>query len=123
MPNILIGGDLCPIGRNQSLFEQGNAALLLNDLLPEFENADLSIVNLECPLIRDESPIVKCGPVLGAPTTCVNGMKAASINMFNLANNHIMDHGTQGLQTTIETLEQHGIMHVGAGTNLDEARK
>ncbi len=122
-PNILIASDTCPIGRNQRPFECGEAKALLNDLLPEFEQADLSIVNLECPLINGQSPTEKCGPNLGAPVSCVNGLKAMGVDVVGLANNHIMDHGPQGLRTTIEALDEHGILHVGAGWHLDEARK
>ena len=121
--SILIAGDTCPIGRNQPLFQKGDAHALLGDLLPEFEQADLSIVNLECPLIREESPIEKVGPNLGTPVDRVKGLKAMGIDVVGLANNHIMDHGPQGLRTTIKTLEEHGIAHVGAGENVDEARK
>jgi hypothetical protein len=123
MVRILIGGDFCPIGRNQTLFEQGNTESLFSDLLPHFEKADLSILNLECPLIEVESPIEKCGPVLGAPTACVKGIKAAGIDVLGLANNHIMDNGWTGLNSTLETLQQEGISCFGAGKNLEDARK
>jgi len=93
MINILIGGDTCPIGRNEPLFRKNDAVGLLGDLAPEFETADLSIVNLECPLIRNETPVAKCGPNLGAPVDCANGLKAMGVDVVGLANNHIMDHG------------------------------
>jgi len=80
-------------------------------------------VNLECPLIREETPTEKIGPVLGAPQSCVKGLKAMGIDLVGLANNHIMDHGARGLQTTIEVLQENGIGYVGAGGNLEEARR
>lgn len=123
LASILIASDTCPIGRNQRPFEYGDAQTLLNDLLPEFEQADLSIVNLECPLIQRESPTEKCGPNLGAPVGCGNGLKAMGVDVVGLANNHIMDHGPKGLRTTIEALDEHGILHVGAGEDLDAARR
>jgi len=118
---ILIGGDTCPIGRNQSLFESGDAHALLNDLMPEFEQADLSIVNLECPLIREESPIEKVGPNLGVPEACVKGLKEMGIDIVGLANNHIMDHGAEGLRNTISVCRDARLGTVGAGENLSEA--
>ena len=120
---ILTGGDTCLIGRNESLFQQGDATSLLNDLLPEFDSADLSIVNLECPLIREDSPIEKVGPNLGVREACVSGLKAMGIDVVGLANNHIMDHGIKGLRNTIKALEEYGIAHVGAGENVAKARK
>ena len=120
---IVIGGDTCPIGRNQPLFQKGDAQALLGDLLPQFEQADLVIANLECPLIEREAPIVKCGPNLGAPVDCVNGIRALGVDVVGLANNHIMDHGPQGLRSTIRALDENGIAYVGAGQDLEAARK
>lgn len=118
---ILIGGDVCPIGRNQVLFQRGDAQGLLNDLLPEFESADLAVVNVECPLIDREVPIEKTGPNLRAPVDCADGLKAMGIDVAGIANNHIMDHGTQGLRSTVIALKEAGIKYVGAGENLAEA--
>lgn len=121
--NIIIGSDICPIGRNEKLFEAGDAKHIFNDLLSEFEQADFSVVNLECPLIRNESPILKHGPVLGVNSGCIKGIKNASIDLVNLANNHIMDHGAQGLRHTLEVCKKFGIGTVGAGRNIDQARQ
>jgi poly-gamma-glutamate capsule biosynthesis protein CapA/YwtB (metallophosphatase superfamily) len=112
--SILIGGDLCPTGSNLPLFEKGDGAALLGECVSEFQKADLSVVNLECPLIREESPIEKEGPILDAPVDCVKGFRAMGIDVVNLGNNHIMDHGSTGLQSTIAALEDNDIAHVGA---------
>jgi poly-gamma-glutamate capsule biosynthesis protein CapA/YwtB (metallophosphatase superfamily) len=121
--NILIGADICPIEGNQHYFEQGDAKSLFNDLLNEFEDADLVIANLECPLIETPSPILKTGPTFGAPGTCIKGIKQAGINVINLANNHIMDHGVAGLDNTLKACADAGISTVGAGCNVAEARR
>jgi hypothetical protein len=123
MADLIIGGDVCPTGRNQTFFQRGDAAALLNDLLPEFRQAGLASVNLECPLIERPSPIQKTGPCLGAPPDCAKGLKAMGVQLVNLANNHILDHGFIGLRTTVLALEKHGIAYVGAGQSLSEARR
>ena len=46
MPTIVIGGDVCPVGRNDSLFKEGNASSIFSDLLDVFRSSDFSIVNL-----------------------------------------------------------------------------
>jgi hypothetical protein len=71
MVKVLIGADVCPIRRNLSYFKNGDAKSIFNDLLEEFESADLSIVNLECPFINVSTPIKKCGPVLGVESDCM----------------------------------------------------
>src|ERR1035437_7470591 len=101
MATILIGADICPIEGNRPYFINGDAACLLNDLLPEFQQAALSIANLECPLVKQPTPIVKTGPTFGEAGACINGIKQAGINVLNLANNHILDHGAPGLENTL----------------------
>lgn len=123
MISLLIAGDLCPIGRNLSRFKAGDAPGLFHDLLPEFERADFSIVNLECPLIDATAPIKKLGPVLGAPRDCIKGLVAAGIDAVNLANNHILDHGSKGLATTLDACRESGIVWVGAGADIREAQR
>jgi len=123
MIKLLIGGDVCPINRNMPYFMAGNARAIFNDLLDEFNRADLSIVNLECPLVDRDSPIEKAGPNLRAPVGCVVGLKQAKIDVVNLANNHIMDHGPNGLLSTLKSCKDAGIATVGAGSQILEARK
>ena len=121
MTVILIGGDVCPVGSNGPLFEDGRPEEIFNDLAAEFARADYSVVNLECPLVSRESPIEKDGAALRASVDCVNGLKAANIRAVNLANNHCMDHGEAGLRSTIATCDGAGIDHFGAGPDLHEA--
>ena len=120
---ILIGGDICPIGRNAALFNSGDAEGLFHDLLQDFENADLVIANMECPLIDRPTPKPKAGPVFGEDPTCINGISAAGIDVLCLANNHILDHGPRGLETTLAACAGAGISTVGAGANVAVARQ
>jgi poly-gamma-glutamate synthesis protein (capsule biosynthesis protein) len=123
MPSVIIGADICPIEANQPYFRRGDAPSLFHDLLPEFAQADLVVANLECPFIERPSPILKTGPTFGEPGDCINGIKAAGIDVLCLANNHIMDHGAPGLAHTLDVCACAGIATVGAGANLTEARR
>jgi poly-gamma-glutamate capsule biosynthesis protein CapA/YwtB (metallophosphatase superfamily) len=123
MVSLIIGADVCPIEGNQPYFLNGDAGALLHDLLPEFEQADLSVANLECPLIEHQTPILKTGPTFGEPDACINGIKQAGIDVLCLANNHILDHGAPGLHNTLQVCARAGIETVGAGSNLDAARR
>ena len=118
---VLIGGDVCPTERDQSLFKEGNAAGIFHDLLDEFSTADLAVVNLEFPLIEEPSPIRKTGPVLGAPSDCVQGLVSSHIKCVGLANNHILDHGARGVENTLRVCSRAGLLTFGAGQNRDEA--
>lgn len=124
MIRIVFGGDICPTGRIQNAFEDGNADEIFHDLLEDITYADLSVVNLECPLVSRETPINKGGggPVLGASSRCIRGFAAANWSVLNLANNHSFDHGACGLRETIDTIRGAGLGVVGAGLNISEAQ-
>ena len=122
MIRILVGGDVCPMGNIQNSFINGKADEIFHDLLEEIVKANLSVVNLECPLLSQNTPIAKVGPVLGSSTRCIEGFVAARWNVLNLANNHSYDHGTKGLLETIHTIKSAGLNVVGAGVNIQEAQ-
>ena len=121
MTKIVIAGDICPGGHIEKPFVEGKAEEIYHDLLPQIQEADLSVANLECPLVENQSPIAKSGPVLDAPIECIRGFSAAGWDVLNLANNHSFDHGSSGLATTIKTVERAGMDTIGAGANLAEA--
>ena len=121
---ILIGADLVPTGSNQKEFAEAAVCRLLSKpLLELLKEADYRIFNLEVPLSDKAVPIEKCGPALIAPTATARGIKALGTNCVTIANNHIMDQGTSGFTSTLQTLTQYEISTVGGGVNLDEARK
>lgn len=122
MMQIVVGGDVCPIRGVELQFARGDAGAIFNDLLDPIQTADLSIVNLECPLISTPSPIRKVGKVLGAGKECIAGFAAAGWRVLNLANNHSFDHGAPGLRETIATATHAGLHVVGAGMDLEKAQ-
>ncbi len=50
-------------------------------------------------------------------------VKNAGFNVINIANNHIMDYGSEGLRRTIAALNKRKMLWFGAGLNDEEARK
>lgn len=120
---ILIGGDICPVNRYQDAFCSELQDPVMGGLHALAMQSDLFVANLECPLIERPSPILKTGPVLGASLGCVTGLKAMNLHALGLANNHIMDHGAQGLASTQQACRRAGIVTFGAGANLTEARQ
>ena len=121
---IIIGADLVPTESNEELFKIGDVRTLIGaELLEKLNNADYTIFNLEVPLANEHHPIVKCGPNLIASTETITGLKAINPHFFGLANNHILDQGVEGLESTVKVLENAGIKYSGVGKNLDEASK
>ncbi len=121
---LYIGADFVPTDINKRLFEEGNGeALVGKELYKILKHSDLNVFNLEVPLTDAETPIVKFGNNLIAPSKTVYGYKALEPIFLTLANNHSLDQGVEGLTTTLNLLKQHDIAHAGAGANLKEAKK
>ena len=121
---LLIAADLVPTKSNIDLFNKADIKTLLGEELFSIWNlADVRIFNLEVPLVDKKNPIDKCGPNLIAPTSTAKGIKALKPSLITLANNHIMDQGIQGLNSTREILNSYNIPYIGVGDNLFEASK
>lgn len=123
MARIIIGGDICPTKRDIDLFRQGDSKGIFNDLLPLFDEADYIIANLETPIIEKETPIFKSGNIFGNPPEILGALKSANITCLNLSNNHINDHGSDGIGTTLLSLKKVKFDFFGAGNNEKEARE
>lgn len=121
MIKIFIGGDICPTPRDIDSFIDGDAASLFGGVGERIKSADYAIANMECPLIERETPILKSGAVFGSPPEILNAINAVGINFLNLANNHALDHGETGLDSTMRALKSYGIDYSGAGVNEEEA--
>lgn len=121
---ILIGADLVPRKRNNEYFSEGRLDKLFgNNLLSLLKKADYRIFNLETPLTDDHSPISKDGPSLAAPASTIRGIKMLDPTILGLANNHIMDHGEQGLFDTLSVLMDNDILYTGAGKDTEHAAR
>jgi poly-gamma-glutamate synthesis protein (capsule biosynthesis protein) len=84
MITVIIGGDVCPIGRSLRYFKNMKIDFLFNDLLQEIQNSDFSIVNLECPLINENTPIRKSGPVLASTAPASMDLKRPKLMLSTL---------------------------------------
>src|SRR3712207_5614954 len=80
--------------------------------------ADAVVANGEAPI--SDAPFVKSHghPMATGPHT-VGLLQRLGVTVALLANNHVMDHGEQGLRDTIAALEGAGIATAGAGTDLE----
>lgn len=121
---ILIGADIVPTESNIDHFSKGDVDYLIGDKLKaRIQGASFVAMNLEVPLVDVKTPIRKCGPCLIASTESVDGIKQINPYFLTLANNHILDQGVEGLESTIKVLRDHAIDFSGVGKNLTEARK
>jgi poly-gamma-glutamate capsule biosynthesis protein CapA/YwtB (metallophosphatase superfamily) len=67
--------------------------------------------------------IKKIGPSLKANESLVKILSYGKFHLVTLANNHLMDFGVEGLKSTMKICKEENVEFVGAGFNLQEARK
>jgi poly-gamma-glutamate capsule biosynthesis protein CapA/YwtB (metallophosphatase superfamily) len=85
--------------------------------------ADLWLVNLETSITRSDdyepgkAVHYRMNP---ANLPCVS---AADVDLCTIANNHVLDYGVRGLEETLDVLADTGLKTVGAGRDVDEARR
>ena len=96
---------------------------LLSEKIVKFlSSSDYTVVNVEGAVASNETRSDK--PLTHAnPLECVNWIKKVNGNIWNLANNHSMDCGNVGMQSTLDAAQQNGCMTVGAGMNIESAQK
>jgi poly-gamma-glutamate synthesis protein (capsule biosynthesis protein) len=86
------------------------------------KNVDLLLINFENPTTL--SDVVHKGTVpLKAHPGYTHLAKANENTIAALANNHIFDYGEIGLNDTLKSLKENGILFMGAGNNKGEATK
>ncbi|MEC5308364.1 CapA family protein [Bacillus thuringiensis] len=91
-----------------------------------FENSDYVSGNFENTVLLDKKETyVKANKYIHLDTTkqTVNTLKKMGFTMLNLANNHMMDFNSKGLQETLQVLQENKLNYVGAGNNLIDAKK
>ncbi len=96
----------------------GNGESLFAHVRHVFESADVAFLNLEGAL-ADGLPQKKCRPdsvscyAFRTPTRYAAALEAASIDVVSCANNHAMDLGVAGMESTMRALDKVGIAHAG----------
>lgn len=86
---------------------------------PMLRSMDLAFCNLECP-IGSKGKFIN---MFQAPPEAIAGITYAGFDVVSLANNHILDYHHEGMLETLAILAENKIAGVGAGGNIEEARR
>jgi poly-gamma-glutamate synthesis protein (capsule biosynthesis protein) len=89
----------------------------------DLQRGDIAIGNLEAPLARRGNEFVGKKFRFKASPAAAPALKRAGFSILSLANNHILDYGDTALQETMDVLARQGVLTVGAGMDLDTARR
>jgi hypothetical protein len=121
--SLVLGGDVCPIGRYEKKILAGEP-VFDDTLLGAFQESDFTLINLEAPLCAGQLPCNNPGESgLRADPGVAAYLRRAGIDAVGLANNHIRDFGNEGYRQTARSLDREKIRHTGAGRNLAEAQQ
>lgn len=94
-----------------------------DDLLKLMSDADLFMLNNEFTYSDRGTPTEGKDWTFRAGPERVSVLNTLGVDIAGLANNHAYDWGEDALLDTVSTLQNAGIVTVGAGKNLEEARK
>ena len=93
------------------------------ELIEEMQNADIMMLNNEFPYSGRGTPTEGKQFTFRAKPSYVSYLDDLGVDLVSLANNHAYDYGEAAFLDTLTTLEEAGITYVGAGRNLEEARR
>lgn len=99
----------------------GDASCLFSPSVDSvFASSQLVVANLECPVTTITSPALKNFVFRGEPEW-LSVLSAHGITHLNLANNHSIDQGRDGLIDTRDNIIKAGMVPFGAGDNMEQA--
>lgn len=121
---VVFAGDTAPTDAATDTLSRFGFEYPYASTLRLLRDSDLTVVNLETAVSTDAPafPLYKRYLYRTNPLA-LDAMKWAGIDAVTLANNHIMDHGPQGLRDTLRHLRQRSIAAIGAGETAADARR
>jgi poly-gamma-glutamate capsule biosynthesis protein CapA/YwtB (metallophosphatase superfamily) len=121
----LAGDTMLGRGVARALATTPPAALVAPEIVAALGQADLVVLNLECCISERGRPWEAPGKpfFFRAPPRAVELLVLLRADCVTLANNHALDYGFDALADTLDHLAAAGIAAVGAGADLDHARR
>lgn len=107
-------------------------ARLLSAMAPLLNDSDVTVVNLETPLVQEPYfPEDQRPPAFhptkdiafGSALESAQALRQSGVDLVTVGNNHLADAFGPGIQSTFAALDQAGVAHTGGGSNSEEAWK
>ncbi len=122
---LLFGGDIYLSDHVLNAWQRGGGieGILDSGFRQEIEQADIFMANQEFPFSNRGTPEADKQFTFRLPEDKVSVLQAIGPDIVALANNHALDYGEEALLDTCRVLDSAGILHAGAGEDLDAAKK
>jgi poly-gamma-glutamate synthesis protein (capsule biosynthesis protein) len=121
----LAGDTMLGRGVGALLDDQPNHAICAPEVVEHAHAADLFVCNLECCISDRGAPWPDPGKpfFFRAPPSAATTLARLGVDAVTLANNHALDFGADALRDTLARLDEVGIAHAGAGSDVGAARR
>ena len=117
---IFTGDILLDRGVHRVINQHGVDHLFSEGIDSVFRSAQIVVGTLECPATKIEAPVFKRFIFRGEPEW-LETLQKHGITHLNLANNHSIDQGREGLMDTHRNIVEAGMVPIGAGATMQEA--
>ena len=117
---VLTGDILLDRGVRQVIERRGADHLFSPGVDSVLCSAQVVVGNLECPATKIEAPVFKRFIFRGEPEW-LQTLHRHGFTHLNLANNHSIDQGREGLMDTRRNIQRAGMVPIGAGATMNEA--
>ena len=117
---VLTGDILLDRGVRRVIEHHGVGHLFSDGVDSVFQSAQVVVGNLECPATKIQAPVFK-RYIFRAEPEWLDTLHQHGITHLNLANNHSIDQGREGLLDTRQNILAAGMVPIGAGANMAEA--
>lgn len=115
----MLGGEFIPFAEKRSI----DLFSPFKHIEPYFTDADICLLNFEGPLAAGTEKRPGVSSILSNHPAILDFLKKQNKCVLNLANNHMMDYGDEGLKNTIEKLKNNKLPFFGAGFDGRQAKQ
>lgn len=110
---LMATGDVIPARSvNYQMTAKNDFLWAIRNIAPLLKSADITLVNMESPLIKN-CPLTNTGMVFCGDQRFVQALNTAGVDVVNLANNHSLNYGWEGLKETEDILTAQNIETTG----------
>lgn len=92
-------------------------------IVDHLKASDIFLINHEFSTGSRGAPLKNKSWTFQAPASDLDILKNMGADIVSLANNHVFDYGEEGFNDTLDNLKNAAIPYIGAGRNLDEAKR
>jgi poly-gamma-glutamate capsule biosynthesis protein CapA/YwtB (metallophosphatase superfamily) len=100
---------------------KADPANVLGLIAPVLSGADLAMVNLETAITDRGEPVKGKNFHFRSPAASFTALRAAGVDVVNMANNHALDYGPVGMQDTFDAIASSQLPVIGIGHDASEA--